>query len=92
MEIPLLSHTFRSTGFINPGAIWSKDKEMSIDMDKAIESLSINMVEAEESEACGTRLPPFLQGQILDNWTIIGLLLSLNFPMSNDHKQPGASA
>ena len=49
MEIPPLSHTFRSTGFINPGAVWSEDKKMP--MDKAFESLSIDIVEVEDLEA-----------------------------------------
>ena len=42
MEIPSLSHTFRSAGIINPKAIWSEDKEISVD--KAFGSLSIDMV------------------------------------------------
>ena len=53
MEIP------RSAGFINPRAVWSKDKEMSTDVDKAFKSLSINMVEVGDQEVGGTRLPPF---------------------------------
>ena len=67
MEIPSLSHTFRSVGFINPGAIWSKDKEMSIDVDEAFGSLSIDMVEVGDQEARGIKLPPSPRGQILDN-------------------------
>ena len=51
-RIPPLSHTFRSAGFINPKAIWSEDKEISVD--KAFGSLSIDMVEAEDKEARGT--------------------------------------
>ena len=47
MEIPSLSHTFCSVGFINLGAVWSKDKEMLTDMDEAFGSLSIDMVEVE---------------------------------------------
>ena len=31
MEIPPLSHTFLSAGFVNSEVIWSKDKEMSTD-------------------------------------------------------------
>ena len=45
MEIPLMSHTFRSAGFINPKAIWSKVEEMSTKMDETLGSLSIDMVE-----------------------------------------------
>ena len=48
MEIPPLSHTFRSAGFINPGAVWSKDKEMSTDVYEAFGSLFIDMVEVED--------------------------------------------
>ena len=59
MEITLLSHTFRSAGFINPGAVWSKDKEMSIEVDEAFGSLSIDMVEVRDQRAKGIELPPF---------------------------------
>ena len=45
MEIPPLSHTFRSTSFINPGAIWSKAEEMLIEKNEAFGSFSIDMVE-----------------------------------------------
>ena len=59
MEIPSLSHTFRSAGFINPGVIWSKAEEMSTEVDEAFGSLSIDMVEVEDLEAMSTRLPSF---------------------------------
>ena len=67
MEIPLLSHTFCSAGFINPGAIWSKAKEMLTEVDEAFESLSIDMVEVRDQETSNTGLPLFPQGQTLDN-------------------------
>ena len=67
MEIPPLSYTFRSAGFINLGAIWSKAKEISLEVDEAFGSLSIDMVKVRDQEASNTRLPPFLRGQILDN-------------------------
>ena len=67
MEIPPLSHTFRSTGFINPMIVWSKDREMLTDIDKVFGSLSINMVEDENLEAMSTGLPPFPRGQTLEN-------------------------
>ena len=73
MEIPPLSHTFHSTGFINPGVIWSKDKEMSTEVDEAFGSLSIDLVEVGDQGAKGTKLPPFPRGQILDNWTAVEL-------------------
>ena len=62
MEIPLLSYTFRSAGFINFEAIQGKDKGVSTDIDKAFGSLSIDMVEVEGEEAKNTRLPSFPQG------------------------------
>ena len=65
MEIPSLSHTFRSADFIIPKAIQGKDQEISVD--EAFENLSIDMVEVGDQEASNTRLPPFLRGQILDN-------------------------
>ena len=67
MEISPLNHTFRLAGFINLGAIWSKDKEMSTDVYEAFRSLSIDMVEVGDQKASNTRLPPFPKGQILDN-------------------------
>ena len=82
MEIPLLSHTFRSACFINPGVIWSKAEEMSTEVDEAFESLSINMVEVGDQEGSNTRLPPFPQGQTLDNWTTVEL--PVVFKLSNE--------
>ena len=57
MGIPSLSHTFCSAGFINPKAVWNKDKEISVD--KAFGSLSTNMVEVKDQKASNTRLPSF---------------------------------
>ena len=82
MEIPSLSHTFRSTGFISLRAIWSKAEEMSIGVDEAFRSLSIDMVEVGDQEASNTRLPPFSKGQILDNWTTVEL--PVVFKLSNE--------
>ena len=65
MEIPPLSYTFHSACFINSEAIQGKDKEISVE--KAIESLSIDMVEVEDLEAMSTGLPSFPRGQVLDN-------------------------
>ena len=64
MEILSLSHTFRSACFINPEAVWSKDKEMSTDVYEAFGSLSIDMVEVRDQETRGTGLPPFPHRQI----------------------------
>ena len=80
MEIPLLSHTFRSVGFINPEAIWSEDKEILVD--KAFESLSIDMVDVGDQEISNTRLHLFSKGQALDNWTIVEL--PVVFKLSNE--------
>ena len=82
MEIPPSSHTFRLASFINPRAIWSKAEEMSTEVDKAFGSLSIDMVEVGDQEASNTRLPPLPRGQILDNWTIVELLVV--FKLSNE--------
>ena len=46
MEILSLSHTFRLAGFIIPEVIQGKDREISVD--KAFESLSIDMVEVRD--------------------------------------------
>ena len=82
MEIPPLSYTFRSAGFINHGAIWNKVEEMSTRVDEAFESLSINMVEVRDQEASNTGLPLFPKGQILDNWTTVEL--PVVFKLSNE--------
>ena len=80
MEIPSLSHTFRSIGFIIPEVIQGKDQEIS--MDEAFGSLSIDMVEVGDQEASNTRLPPFPMRQILDNWTTVEL--PVVFKLSNE--------
>ena len=82
MEIPPLSHTFRSIGFINLRVIWSKVEEVSTEVDEAFESLSIDMVEVGDQETSNTRLPPFLKGQALDNWTEVELFII--FKLSNE--------
>ena len=79
MEIPPLSYTFCSASFINLGAVWSKVEEMLTKVDKAFESLSIDMIEVEDKEASNTRLPPFSQGQTLDNWTTLELPVVFKF-------------
>ena len=80
MEIPPLSHTIRSASLIIPVAIQGKDQETVVD--EAFGSLSINMVEVRDQEASNTKLPPFQQGQTLDNWTIVEL--SVVFKLSNE--------
>ena len=67
MDIPPLSSSFLSTGFINSGMIQGNEEEVMVDVEKTFESLSIDMVEVEDHEARGTGLPPFPRGQILDN-------------------------
>ena len=79
MEIPSLSYTFRSVGFINLDAIQRKDKKMLTDVDEVFESLSIDMVEVKESKAWGIRLPLFPRRQILDNWTTVEVSVVFRF-------------
>ena len=79
MEIPLLSCTFLSAGFIDLEAIWNKDKEMAIDVEEAFGSLSIDMIEVEDQEAKNAGLPPFPRGQVLNNWTSIELPVVFKF-------------
>ena len=45
-------------------------------------SMSIDMVEFEDQKARSTKLPPFPQGQTLDNWTAVEL--SVVFKLSNE--------
>ena len=56
---------------------------MSKDVDEAFGSLSIDMVEVEDLKVMSTRLPSFLRGQTLDNWTSIEL--PVVFKLSNEY-------
>ena len=72
MEIPPLSYSFLSAGFINIGSDQDTKKSMTqkLDMNGTFESLTISMIRA-EPEASNTRLPPFPRGQVLNNWAAI---------------------
>ena len=59
MNIPPLSSSFLSTGFINPEMIQGNEEKVMADVTKTFESLSIDMVEVEDQEASNTGLPPF---------------------------------
>ena len=76
MDIPPLSSSFLSAGFINPEMIQGDEEEVMV---KTFESLSIDMVEAEDQEARNTGLPPFPRGQTLNNWTSIELPVVFRF-------------
>ena len=76
MDIPPLSSSFLSTGFINPEMIQGNEKEVMVE---TFESLSIDMVEVEDQKAKDTRLPPFPRGQTLNNWTFIELPVVIRF-------------
>ena len=82
MNIPPLSSSFLLTGFINPKMIQGNEEEVMVDVAKTLRSLSIDMVEVKDQKARGTGLPPFSQGQILDNWTAVELLIV--FKLSNE--------
>ena len=79
LEIPPLNYSFISGGFVNPKVIRCKGKERAMDMEEAFKSLSIDMVEVEDQEMTNTGLPPFPQGQTLNNWTSIELLVVFKF-------------
>ena len=79
MDIPPLSSSFLSMGFINPKMIQSNEEEVMVDIVETFESLSIDMVEVEDQEAEDTGLPPFPRGQTLNNWTSIELPVSFKF-------------
>ena len=53
MDIPPLSCSFRSTGFINPEVIQGNGKKVMVDVAKTFGSLSIDMVEVEDQKARG---------------------------------------
>ena len=82
MNIPPLSSLFLSAGFINPDMTQGDEEEVMVDVAKTFGSLSIDMVEVDDQEASNTGLPPFPQGQILDNW--IAVELSVVFKLSNE--------
>ena len=53
-----------------------------VDVAKTFGSLSIDMVEFGDQETRGIELPPFPQGQTLDNWTAVEL--PIVFKLSNE--------
>ena len=76
MDIPPLSSSFLSAGFINPEMIQGSEEEVMVE---TFGSLSIDMVEVEDQKAKNTGLPPFPRGQTLNNWTSIELLVIFRF-------------
>ena len=73
MNIPPLSSSFLSAGFINPDMIQGSEEEVMVNVARTFGSMSIDMVEFEDQKARSTELPPFPRGQILDNWTTVEL-------------------
>ena len=82
MNIPSLSSSFLSASFINLDITQDNEEEVMVDVAKTFRSLSIDIVESEDQEARSTRLPPFPQGQTLDNWTAVEL--PVVFKLSNE--------
>ena len=80
LDIPLLSSSFLSAGFINPDTIQGGEEKVMVDIAETFGSLSIDMVEVEDQEAKDTRLPPFPSGQTMKNWTSIELPVVFRFP------------
>ena len=76
MDIPPLSSSFLSVGFINPNLIQGSEEEVMVE---TFGSLGIDMVEVEDQEAKDTELPLFPRGQTLNNWTSIELLVVFSF-------------
>ena len=79
MDIPPLSSSFLSAGFINPEMIQGNEEKVMVDRVETFGSLSIDMVEVEDQEAKDTGLPPFPRGQTLNNWTSIELHVVFKF-------------
>ena len=79
MDIPPLSSSFLSAGFINPDTIQGDEEEVMVDITETFESLSIDMVEVEDQKAKNAGLPPFPCGQTLNNWTSIELHVIFKF-------------
>ena len=82
MNIPPLSSSFLSVGFINPDMTQGDEEEVMVDVAKTFRSLSIDMVEVDDQEASNTELPSFPRGEVLDNWTVIEL--PIIFKLSNE--------
>ena len=76
MDIPPLSSSFLSVGFINPEMIQGSEEEVMVE---TFRSLRIDMVKVEDQEATNTGLPPFPHGQSLNNWTSIELPVVFKF-------------
>ena len=79
MDIPPLSSSFLSVGFINPDTIQGDKEEVMVDIVETVGSLNIDMIEVEDQEPKDTRLPPFPRGQTLNNWTSIELPVVFKF-------------
>ena len=79
MDIPPLSSSFLSVGFINPKTIQGDEEEVMVDVAETFGSLSIDMVEVEDQETKDARLPLFPRGQTLNNWTSIELSVVFKF-------------
>ena len=79
MDIPPLSSSFLSAGFINSEMIQGNEEEVMVDIAETFGSLSIDMVEVEDQEAKDARLPSFPHGQTLNNWTFVELPVVFKF-------------
>ena len=80
MDIPSLSSSFLSIGFINLDTIQGDEEEVMVDIAETFGSLSIDMVEVEDQGAKDIGLSPFPRGQTLNNWTFIELPVVFRFP------------
>ena len=79
MDIPPLSSSFLSAGFINSDIIQGDEEEVMVYIKETLGSLSIDTVEVEDQEAKDVGLPPFPHGQTLNNWTSIKLPVVFKF-------------
>ena len=79
MDIPPLSSSFLSTGFINPEMIKGNEEEVMVEVVETFGSLSIDMVEVEDQQVEDVGLRPFPHGQTLNNWTSIEVPVVFKF-------------
>ena len=79
MDIPPLSSSFLSAGFINLEIIQGNEEEVMVDITETFENLNTDMVEVKDQEAKDTRLPSFPRGQTLNNWNSIKLPVVFKF-------------
>ena len=66
MDIPPLSSSFLSTGFINLEIFQGNEEEVMVDIEETFGSRSIDMVEVEDQEAKDATVPTWINSEQFD--------------------------